>query len=89
MFLKQKQDGKIKVQTVAGGNKQRTYIPEEAARLVTVATESVLLTSIVDTEENSDITVIDISNAFIQMRIKEYNYITIIKIREVLVDILC
>ena len=50
---------------MAGGNKQRTYIPEEAARLVTVATESVLLTSIVDTEENSDITVIDISNAFI------------------------
>ena len=28
MFLKDKLDGKIKVQTVAGGNKQCTYIPK-------------------------------------------------------------
>ena len=28
MFLKQKQYGKIEVQTVAGGKKQHTYIPK-------------------------------------------------------------
>ena len=43
MYLKEKRDGKIKGRTVAGGNKQRDYIPKEDASSPTVATESVLL----------------------------------------------
>jgi hypothetical protein len=51
MFLKEKRDGQIKGQTVAGGNKQRDYISKEDASSPTVATESVLLlTCIINSE---------------------------------------
>jgi hypothetical protein len=50
MFLKQKQDGKIKGRTVTGGNKQRDYISKEDDSSPTVGTKSVLLSCIIDTE---------------------------------------
>jgi hypothetical protein len=65
-FLKLKQDGKIKGRTVAGGNKQRDYISKEDASSPTVATESVILSCIIDVEEEQDVTVVDIPNAFLQ-----------------------
>jgi hypothetical protein len=89
MFLKEKRDGSIKGRTVAGGNKQRDYISKEDASSPTVATESVLLTCIIDAEEGRDVAVIDIpNNAFIQMRIEDEKDMAIIKLRGVLVDIL-
>jgi hypothetical protein len=88
MFLKQKRDGKIKGRTVAGGNKQRGYIPKEDASSPTVATESVLLSCIIDAEEGRDVAVIDIPNAFIQTRVEDEKDMAFIKIRGVLVDIL-
>ena len=57
--------------------------------LPTGATESVLLTRIVDTKENRYITIIDIPNTFIQMHAKNKSDMEIIKLREVLMDILC
>ena len=89
MFLKQKWNGKINVQTVSGGKKQWTYIPKEYASSPTISTEYVLLTSIVDAKENRDVSVIDIPNAFIQTRVEEKKYMAIINIRGVLVDIIC
>ena len=71
MLIKQKRDVKIKGQTLYGGKKQQTYIPKEDASSPTVSTQWVLLTSIVDSEVNKDVGVIDISNAFIQMHVKE------------------
>jgi hypothetical protein len=62
MFLKEKRDGKIKGRTVAGGNKQRDFISKEDASSPTVATEAVLLTSIIDALEGRDVAVIDIPN---------------------------
>jgi hypothetical protein len=88
MFLKEKRSGEIKGRTVAGGNKQRDYIPKEDASSPTVSTESVLLTCIVDAEEERDVAVIDIPNAFIQTRVTEEKDMAIIKLRGVLVDIL-
>jgi hypothetical protein len=88
MFLKEKRDGKVKGRTVAGGNKQRDYISKEEASSPTVATESVLLTCIVDAEEGRDVAVIDIPNAFIQTRIEDEKDMVFIKIRGVLVDML-
>jgi hypothetical protein len=88
MFLKEKRDGKIKGRTVAGGNKQRDYISKEDASSPTVATESVLLTCIIDAEEERDVAVIDIPNAFIQTRIEDEKDMVFIKLRGVLVDIL-
>jgi hypothetical protein len=88
MFLKEKRDGKIKGRTVAGGNKQRGYIPKEDASSPTVATESVILSCIIDAEEGRDVAVIDIPNAFIQTRVEDEKDMAFIKIRGVLVDVL-
>ena len=88
MFLKEKRDGKIKGRTVAGGNKQCDYISKEDASSPMVATESVLLTCIIDAEEERDVAVVDIPNAFIQTRIEDEEDMAIIKIRGVLVDML-
>ena len=65
MFVKKKRTGQIKARKVAGGNKQRDFISKENASSPTVATESVLLTSLGDAQENRDITIVDIPNAFI------------------------
>jgi hypothetical protein len=88
MFLKEKQDGSLKGRTVAGGNKQRDYISKEDASSPTVTTEAVLLSCIIDAKEGRDVIVIDIPNAFIQMRVEDEGDMAIIKIRGVLVDIL-
>jgi hypothetical protein len=88
MFLKEKCDGKIKGRTVAGGNKQRDYISKEDASSPTVATESILLSCIIDAEEERDVAVIDIPNAFVQTRVEDEKDMAIIKLRGVLVDIL-
>ncbi len=88
MFLKQKRTGAIKGRTVAGGNKQRDFISKEDASSPTVATESVLLTCIIDAEERRDVAVVDIPNAFIQTRIEDEKDMAIIKIRGILVDML-
>jgi hypothetical protein len=55
MFLKQKRDDNIKGHTVAGGNKQRDFISKEEATLLTVSTESVLFTCIIDAQEGRDV----------------------------------
>ena len=88
LFLKQKRDGKIKGCTVAGGNKQRDYISKEDASSPTVSTEAVLLMCIIDAEEERDVAVIGIPNAFIQTRVECEEDMAIIKIRGILVDML-
>ena len=88
MFLKEKRDGKIKGRTVAGGNKQRDYISKEDASSPTVATESVLLSCIIDAEEGRDVAVVDIPNAFVQTAVEDEKDMAIIRLRGDLVDIL-
>ena len=88
LFLKKKRCGKIKGRAVAGGNKQRDFISKEDASSPTVATESVLLTCIVDALEGRDVAVIDIPNAFIQTRIEDEKDMVHIRIRGILVDML-
>jgi hypothetical protein len=88
MFLKLKRDGKIKGRTVAGGNKQCDYISKEDASSPTVATESVLLSCIIDAEEHRDVAVVDIPNACVQTRVENEKDMAFIKIRGILVDIL-
>jgi hypothetical protein len=88
MFLKQKWDGNIKGRTVAGGKKQQDYISKEDASSPTVAMESVLLSCIIDAEEERDVAVVDILNAFVQTRVETEKDMAFIKIRGILVDIL-
>ena len=66
MFFKEKRDGTIKVRTMAGGNKQRDFIPKKYSNSPTVATEDVLLSCIIYEEEERDVAVIDIPNPFIK-----------------------
>jgi hypothetical protein len=80
MFLKQKRDGKIKGRTVAGGNKQQDYISKEDASSQTVATESLVLSCIIDTKEEQDVAVVDIPNAFVQTRVENEKDMAFIKI---------
>ena len=88
MFLKQKKNGDIKGRTVAGGNKQRGFISKEDSILPTVSTEAVLLSCIIDAEEERDVAVIDIPNAFIQTRVENEKDMVYIRVRGVLVDLL-
>ena len=78
----------MKARTVASGNKEQGYISKEDASSPTVATESVLLTCIIDAQERRDIAVINVLNMFIQTRVKDEKDMACIKIRGVLVDIL-
>ena len=88
IFLTEKRTGEIKGRTVAGGNKQRNYIEKEDASSPTVATESVIITSVVDAKENRHTAVIDVPNAFIQTVVNDKGRRVIIRIRGMLVDIL-
>jgi hypothetical protein len=88
IFMKKKRTGEIKGRTVAGGNKQRGYIDKEESSSPTVATESVLLTSIVDAIEERCTAIIDVPNAFIQTVVEDKSKQVIIRIRGMLVDIL-
>lgn len=74
--------------TVAGGNKTSDYIPKEDVSSPTAATETVLLTCIVDAEEERDVAVINIPNTFIQTQVEEDRDMAFIKIRGFLVDMI-
>ncbi len=88
MFVKKKCTGQIKARKVAGGNKQRDFISKENASSPTVATESVLLTSLVDAQENCDIVIVDIPNTFIQTVVKNNEDKVVMRIRGHMVDVL-
>ena len=88
IFLKEKKNGDIKGRTVAGGNKQRDLVSKEDSRSPTVSMEAVLLRCIIDAEEERDVAVIDIPNAFIQTRAENEKYMVYIRVRGILVDLL-
>jgi hypothetical protein len=73
---------------LAGENKQWDYISKEDASLPTFTTEAVLLLCIINAEEQRDVTIIDIPNAFIQTWVEDKEDMAIIKICGVLMDIL-
>ncbi len=88
VFVKKKRTGQIKAHKVAGGNKQRDFISKENASSPTVAMESVLLTSLVDAQEDRDIAIMDILNAFIQTVVKNDEDKVVMRIRGHMVDVL-
>jgi len=92
IFLVEKRDGTIKSRHCANGSLQRMWMSREDTSSPTVSTESTLLTAVIEAEEGRDVATCDIPNAFIQTakepRDKD-GHRTIMKIRGVLVDILC
>ena len=92
LFVIEKRDGRIKARHCANGSPQRAWIPAENASSPTVSTESVLLTAIIDAEEGRDVMTSDVPNAFVQTEHPlrdEDGARTIMRIRALLVDILC
>ena len=88
IILTEKRTGKIKGRTVAGGNKQRGFIEKEDASSPTVATESVIITSVIDAKEGRHTAVVDVPNAFIQTEVKDKKRRVVVRIRGPLVDML-
>jgi hypothetical protein len=66
----------------------RGYITKEDASSLTVSSEAVLLTCVVDANENRDVAIVDISNAFVQTIGEDERDKALICIRGPLVDIL-
>ena len=89
IFVQKKRTGEVKARMVAGGNWQRGYIDKEDASSPTLATESILLSCIIDAREGWDVAVIDIPNAFVRTVIKIEKDKLIVRIRGEIVHILC
>ena len=92
LFLVEKRDGAIKARHCANGSVQRAWISSESTASPTVLTDSVLLSAVIDAAEDRDVAVSDVPNAFIQTHVDERDddgNRMIMKIRGVLVDILC
>eukprot|EP00957_Ditylum_brightwellii_P103461 7883595-Ditylum_brightwellii.AAC.1 len=71
MFLKEKRCGRIKGQTCADGRKQCGQIPREDAASPTVASESVLTTSVINAKENRDVVTTDIPGAYLNVEMDD------------------
>jgi hypothetical protein len=89
IFVEEKQDGTIKARKVIGGNKQREYITKEDVSSPTVTAEAVMLTCVIDAQENRDVAVVDIP-AFAQTVVsnEDAKHRVIVRIRGPLVDVL-
>jgi hypothetical protein len=88
IFVERIQDGALKAQQVAGGNKQWGYILKEDASSRTVSSEAVMLMCVVDANENREVAIVDIPNKFAQTVVKDENDRAFICIRGPLVSIL-
>jgi hypothetical protein len=81
-------DHDARARIMAGGNKQRGYILKEDASSPTVSNEAVMLTCVIDADENRDIAIVDIPNAFVQTVVEDEKDRAFIRIRGPLVGIL-
>ncbi len=88
IFVERKQDGILKARQVAEGNNQRGCIMKEDASSNTVSSEAVMLTCVVDANENREVAIVDIPNAFVQTVVEDKKDRAFIHIRGPLVNIL-
>jgi hypothetical protein len=71
IFVEQKRDGKIKARKVIGGDRQRNYITKEDVSSPTVSAEAVMLTCVIKAQEDRDVAIFNIPNAFAQTVVSE------------------
>ncbi len=90
IFVEEKRDGTIKARKMIGGNKQHDYNTKEDVSSPTVTAEAVMLTCIIDAQEDKDVAVVDIPNAFVQtiMSEEDAEHRETVCIRGPLVDVL-
>ena len=65
IFLTEKRDYTIKARQCADGGKQCDYMMKEDSTLLTVSTESIFLTSVINTRENRETAVVELPEAFL------------------------
>ena len=90
IFVEQKRDGKIKASKVIGGDRQQDYITKEDVSSPKVSAEAVMLTCVIEAQEDRDVAVVDIPNVFSQTVVSEEDkeHRVIVSIQGPLVDIL-
>jgi hypothetical protein len=88
LFLIEKRDGRIKARTCANGSTQREYIDREDATSPTAATDSILITGVIEAKQQRDIMTNDVPDAFVQTPIPQDGEKIIMKIRGQLLDLL-
>ena len=66
LFLEEKKKKHIKGRIIGDGNKQRSYVSKQEASSPTSHTESVFCTIGIEEEEERDVAITDIANAFVQ-----------------------
>ena len=86
----EKRDGRVKGRACANGSTQRDYMDHEDANCPTAATESILITALIDAKQKRDVMTANIPNALVQTDIEpaEKGQHTIMKIRGPLVEML-
>jgi hypothetical protein len=92
LFLMQKCGGTIKARHCANGSIQWNWISSDDMASLTIFTESVLLSTVINAEEECNVAVIDVPNAFVQTEVPEWDddrKCMVMKIRRILVEILC
>ncbi len=91
IFVEEKRDDVIKAQKVISGNKHRDYITKEDVSSPTVTAEAVMLTCVIDAQEDRDVAVVGIPNAFVQTVVskEDAEHRVTVRIRGPLVDVWC
>ena len=68
----EKKSGNIEVRAVADDRSQRAYVDPEDAASPTVSLETLMLTCVIEAEEEKDVTTSDVSRAFLQANMDEF-----------------
>ena len=85
-MVKEKWNGRLKGREVIDGRKQRMYIRKEDVASPTVKLESLVLSLLVDAQENRDVTTAEVVGAYLIADMKDH---VIMKIMGESVDIMC
>jgi hypothetical protein len=87
VFVVEKRDGRIKARAVANGRTQNQYTEEETYS-PTVKLESIMLSSLIDAYEQSNVMTIDIKGAFLNVKVLD-DMELIVKMDGELADLSC
>ena len=78
----------MKGRTCADGRPQRKYISGEEATSLTVTTEALLATLIIDTLEHRDVAIFDVPGAYLHENMPDEKFI-LLKLEGNFMDIMC
>jgi hypothetical protein len=94
IFIVEKKDGMIKARTCTNSNTQQDYIDRDQAASPTAATDTIIITGVIDAKQRRDVMASDVPNAFVQTQAPKLNTDgkkaerIIMKIHSMLVDML-